>query len=184
MKILNRILFVSISVFFISCKARKENPVITDEVADRAVAYYDSISYEFNLYQPVQQKFIDKLAMAQLKLNDDRDATIDTTELLDLFDTAWANNRTRLDRIQRITEVDTVLNYKAKIITYIKHLNGIYEKEIKDYIYILGNKQVDRFQKYNEHLLPKLAELKNLGETFKALQPEFKNKYNFTTPAN
>lgn len=182
MKAYIKIFIAFLCVFLFACNSKKEDPDITDEVADRALAYYDSISYEFRLYQPIQQKFIDKLANAQMSLIKDKNATVDTAELFILLDTAWASNKIRLSKIERITEIDTIFNYKAKVISYIKHFNILYEKEFKDYIYILGNKQLDRLEKYNKHLSPRLFESQKLGRLIKDVQPEFKKKYRFTTP--
>ena len=177
-------LLILITFSFILCKSKESPHVTTEEMSEKAITFYNSIHHDFNPNKHIQQNFIDRFAELQIQLQRNRNGNFDKIILLSLMDSAWSKNINTLRNIEKIPEIDSVINYKAKIIVYLNKLNHLYEKEFRGFIYILANKQFNEIGSYNKHLMPELQKLKELGISLKNAQIEFKEKYNFTTLKN
>jgi hypothetical protein len=97
---------------------------------------------------------------------------------MNLLNSAKKNNLIREHNIEKITEVDKDINYKGKVLDYIRNFNSFYDHEFKNFLIILNDRQQDRFQIGSSLLAPKLKlikakeiEVKNAQEAFKAKYP-------------
>jgi hypothetical protein len=143
----------------------------------QARAYFDSINFQINTNRDLQQSLIDNATVAILTVKEDKTATIDTKSLQQLLDSAKKKNFLRQQNIEKITEVDAEINYKGKVLDYVQHFNNLYDKEFKDFLVILNDKEQDRFAKGAAILMPKLKLIKEREIEFKNAQQAFKSKY-------
>jgi hypothetical protein len=168
-----RKLFISVLFTWTLLTSCGQNRVETIQ----ARAYFDSINFQINANRDLQQSLIDKATVAILTIKEDKAATIDTKSLQQLLDSAKKRNILRLQNIEKITEVDAGINYKGKVLDYVQHFNNFYEKEFKDFLVILNDKEQDRFAKGAAILMPKLKLIKEREIEFKNAQQAFKSKY-------
>ena len=169
-------IFLSIGLLAASCK----QPKVTTA---NAIKFYDSINYPINLTRPLQQKFLDKIAVCMSQVKEDNMALIDTVELYRDLDSAKISNLFRKKMIKDINEVDRYINYKKKIITNVELLTKYYNNEFDKCIKVLGSNQQNKFESCRTLMVPPLTELKNNLDEIQQAKNDFKTKYKFTASA-
>jgi hypothetical protein len=178
--------FVLIVLICVSCLKKQDTSVnqIKNSTSDtlRAIAFYDSISYQINLTGPPIQRFLDKTGFALLELKSDPKAVIDIPELQLLLDSARRMNKIRLFSISKIVEIDSEINYKQRILSKETILMGLLKNEIPACLEIFAENTDDRQPRCSHLILPKLEKLREALDDVQKAKIEFKDKYRFTTP--
>jgi hypothetical protein len=143
----------------------------------RAFAFYDSVNHELSTNKDVQQRLIDRTLTIVLQINNDKNTIVDIRPLQVLFDSSRAVNMIRQKNIEKIEEVDPVIDYKAKVLDYVKAFNDFYKNEYYNFLIILEQPEIDRSEKYRTSFAAKLVEIKQKQDIFQDAQKEFKEKY-------
>jgi hypothetical protein len=157
-------------VFFFSCTEKEDT--------SKVVESYGLIYSSFIAAKGAQQKFVDKVAESINTVKYDKDAPIDTTELALLLENAKTANTNCLLEINLAHEIDGKIRYKAKGLQYVFLLDTLYRNEFKEYLTVIAAKADNRFENASKLLLPRLKELKELGEACAHAGAEIRTKYN------
>lgn len=161
--------FTSISI--ICCQQEKSRDTL------RARAFYDSLHQYTASNREMQQRLINRTAETLLTIKNDAYADIDVKGLHLLLDSALRSNKEVEQKIERLTEVDNEIDYKKKTLEYIRLFNNLYEREMKNYLLLLSLKGEDRYEKGAALMLPRLKEIKEKEEVYKAAQETFLARY-------
>lgn len=165
------------AIFLASCQP----PKVTTA---RAIAFYDSINHEINLARPSTQRFIDNTTETLSKIKNDKYIKVNTAELKVQLESVKAKNIATLKFMEKITEVDTDINYKKKTVNYIKILDTLLNNEFKACLIVIEQNQDNRFEDCENILRPRLMQLKSALLDYAETKIEFKNKYQFSAPIN
>ena len=157
-------------LFLISCNQ-------TSKESEKAFEFYNLVNTQIAMGKPDQQNFIDNLTSCLLKVKVNKNAIVDTADLQALFHLAKMKNYTRQSNLEKISEFDTDIDYKAKVMSYFKSYNGLYEIEIPESILLLGGQSEGRFESVSNLILPKLEIVKEKELKVKRAQEIFKRKY-------
>lgn len=157
-------------IFLLSCNKKRISSA-------RAFAFYDSVNHELTMNKDIQQRLIDRTLTIILQINNDKNVIVDIKPLRDLFDSSRTVNMIRQKNIEKIEEVDPRIDYKAKVLDYVKTFNDFYKNEYYEFLKVLDQPQIDRSEKYRTTFAAKLVEIKQKQETFQDAQKEFREKY-------
>lgn len=169
-----RIISFLLILILSSCGKKK-----TDNVS--AYIFYDSVNHELTATKDIQQRLIDRLLNIILLIDNDPNSSIDFQTVQELLDTAEASNITRIKNITAIKEFDEKIDYKHKVLDYLKHLDSFYDIEVKDFLNKLRNKTSDDVTEAKKMLQPALIAIKQKELIMKDTQEEFNNKYKKNT---
>ena len=136
----------------------------------RAFAFYDSVNHELSTNKDIQQRLIDRTLTIVLQINNDKNTIVDIKPLQVLFDSSRTVNMRRQKNIEKIEEVDRGIDYKAKVLDYVKTFNDFYKNEFYEFLKILDQPQIDRAEKYRTSFAAKLVEIKQKQEIFQAVE--------------
>jgi hypothetical protein len=165
--------YSAILIFLIqllSCKSKKADP-------DRAYLFYDSINTQMNLNKALQEKLNETATEMLSVMKTDENTKFDTNPIRRLLDSARIINEFKRKNIQRITEIDKKLNYKAEALDYIKTFNDFYETEYEEFLNVIDRDLPDRFEKCKKILLPKLLIIDEKAKNLVDIRQSFKTKY-------
>ena len=143
----------------------------------KANSFFKAVNYQIDLNKPDQQEFINKLFFALSLVKENSDTIINTEDLQVLYESSKAKNIVRQANIEMLTEIDTQINYKNKVLDYIKTFNEAYENEFPRTIQILKEHTEDRFERTKIFLYPKLQMIKSKEIALTSSQREFRSKY-------
>ncbi|MND96255.1 Tetratricopeptide repeat protein [compost metagenome] len=125
-----------------------------------------------------QQMLIDKTTAILLKLKTNSNVSINyINELKELVKLAKLENTRSITKLQRVIEMDTSINYKAKTLNYEKLFQKILENEYNQLEVILLSDLGNKFEKSATLFKGKFSELKQAEFQFNEAAKEFKKKY-------
>jgi hypothetical protein len=130
-----------------------------------------------NLNTPFRQKLIDTAKEMISIIKNDEDAKFDAKPIRQLLDNVRINNDLRIKNIERITEIDGELNYKAEALDFIKTFNDFYETEYEEFLNAIDGDRSDCFEKCKKILLPKLLIIDEKTKKLADIRQFYKTKY-------
>lgn len=142
-----------------------------------ARSYFDSIKHELAIGKKIQQKLIDESTSVLLSIKADTAFTVDIQSFQALVDSAKIANGATQQNIEKITEIDPQINYKAKVLEYLKLFESFYENEYKEFVVVVNQKREDRFEKATRLMLSKLKTIKEHETGLENAKADFNNKY-------
>ncbi len=166
------LLFLISAIIAVSCKQSGNK---TETFTARQ--YYDSISYYYNLTKEIHPKLIAEITQSLLAIKTNKNAIVDTKALQLLVDSAVEQNNSRIKIIEKIKEVDSDIDYKEKVLSYLKIFDSFYTNELQEYIRLAGKVNEDRFTIGSKLLTPKLLLIKEKQTDFENARDAFKEKY-------
>ncbi|HEV7783024.1 MAG TPA: hypothetical protein VGO58_17230 [Chitinophagaceae bacterium] len=146
----------------------------------RAIAYYDSINSVYVETSLPQQAYIDKVVKLLMDIKGYKKIQLTNSELKQSLNNAIKMGQLCFSKIEKITEVDSVINLKQAVLDYTSALNNFYNDPCREYLSNLEKiRQVGLFiiaDKVNS----KLFEIKKAGTKFLGTRKEFTTKYGFS----
>jgi len=142
-----------------------------------ADSFYQSISSELKKAKVPQQKVIDYVVFTLQNIQNNSNAKVNIKYLQQLTDGALISNRLALKAVENMDEIDSIINLKAKFVTYEGLFGGFLNNDISQWIFILKKNNKDRFTESISLLEPKVSLLKNEGILYEKAKEAFMSKY-------
>jgi Tfp pilus assembly protein PilF len=169
-------------IYAIKETAQNYTRIVDGTAVFRAISYYDSINLAIKETSEITQTFINKIA-AIVKDNSKYKGAVTYFDLGRLLDSANLHLKRRINNIKKISEVDSKINYRQKVLDHAMLLNSLLENEFKDYLHGKEYMGVLGINKMSRVIVPKLRQIKEAELKMLTAREEFKLKYGFTSPS-